>query len=236
MKRYRFLLFDLDYTLLDFDADMTMAFEKLYESCSFGATRPYAPAMLDLYESLNNKWWRKFEAGECTKPELFRNRFVDFLTETGFSGDPDEMNRVYFDFLGQGGVLYPGAEDLLKALAAEYPIYITTNGNANTAKTRIKNSGVSRYIRGCFVSEAIGCAKPDKRYFDYVFSHIPGFQKELALVIGDSLLSDIQGACNAGVDSLWYHPPGRFSESAADGGCTYQAESYDDILRILGYV
>ncbi len=231
MKRYTCLLFDLDYTLLDFDADMTMAFEKLYESCGFGAARPYAPAMLDTYEKYNVKWWGIFEAGGCTKPELFRNRFADFLAETGLSGDPDEMNRVYFDFLGQGGVLYPGAEDLLKDLAAEYPIYIITNGNADTAKTRIKNSGVSRYIRGCFVSEAIGFAKPDARYFDYVFSHIPGVEKEKAVVIGDSTHSDILGAQNAGVDSIWY----RSGDTKLPQGvsCTYQAASYDDILRIL---
>ena len=33
MKRYRFLLFDADYTLLDFDKDMFHAFQATYEAC-----------------------------------------------------------------------------------------------------------------------------------------------------------------------------------------------------------
>lgn len=230
MKRYQFLLIDLDDTLLDFDADMTMAFEKLYEHCGFESVRPYTPAMLEIYEKHNVNWWKKFEAGECTKPELFRNRFVDFLKETGFSGDPDEMNAAYFGFLGQGGAAYPGALELLERLSRTYAVYIITNGYALSAKTRMEHAGVTPYIRGYFVSESIGCAKPDVRYFDYVAAHIPGFQKEKALVIGDSLGSDIQGANNAGLDSLWYTSSW---EDPAQASCTYRAGSYREILEIL---
>ncbi len=79
-------------------------------------------------------------------------------------------------------------------------LYIITNGNAGTANTRIGHSGIGSYIKDYFVSEAVGAAKPDPLYFEYVFSHIPGFQKERAVVIGDSLASDIQGRakCRAG--------------------------------------
>lgn len=232
MRPYDILLFDLDYTLLDFDADMLMAFERLYRHCGFDKLVPYTSAMLDTYEACNNKWWRLFEAGECTKPQLFRNRFVDFLAETGFSGDPDRMNEDYFGFLGRGGVFYPGAEEMLQTLSREFPIYIITNGNAATAKTRIENSGTGRYIRDYFVSEAVGAAKPDPRYFEYVFSHIPGFQKDRAVVIGDSLASDIQGARNTGLHSIWYHPEGAW-ESPASAPFTFEAKTYEDIVRIL---
>ena len=64
------------------------------------------------------------------------------------------------------------------------------------------------YVKEYFVSEDAGAAKPDKRYFDYVFARIPGFSKESALLIGDSPTSDMWGAQNAGVDSLWYNPKG----------------------------
>ena len=40
MKSYDVLLFDLDYTLLDFDADMLMAFEQLYRHCGFDKLIP----------------------------------------------------------------------------------------------------------------------------------------------------------------------------------------------------
>lgn len=231
MKPYQFLLFDLDYTLLDFGADMIMAFEKLYKSQDWEALVPYSPAMLELYESINESWWRKFENGQCSKPELFRNRFADFLLEAGLSGNPNRLNESYFSFLGQGGVPYPGALDMVKKLSRRSEVYIITNGNAATARTRTRNSGLLPLIKGCFVSETIGFAKPDPRYFQYVFSHIPGFRKDRAVVIGDSPVSDIQGARNAGIDSLWYHADHRWD--GREVPCTYEAGSYAEIVRIL---
>lgn len=228
--KYRFLLFDADYTLLDFDTDMTSAFQKLYESCGFGASLPYSPAMLQAYEKYNNKWWDKFEKKECTKPELFRNRFIDFLEETGLSGDPDEMNRQYFEFLGQGGAVYPGAVELVKKLSADFSLYIITNGNAASQQTRLEHSGLLPYITDRFVSEAVGVGKPDPRYFQYVFDHIPGFRREQAIVIGDSPSSDLQGAVNAGLDSIWYTGAWKSSVSVP---YTYRAESYEEITALL---
>lgn len=119
MKSYRFLLFDADYTLLDFDRDMERAFQATYKAC-FGSQRPYSPQLLEQYEACNNRWWAKLERGECTKPQLYAGRFQDFLRETGLSGDPEEINRAYFANLGQGGALLPGALELVRDLSQRY--------------------------------------------------------------------------------------------------------------------
>ncbi len=115
MKPYRFLLLDADGTLLDFDQDMLHAFQATYAAC-FGSQRPYSPALLEQYETCNNRWWAKLERGECTKPQLFVGRFTDFLTETGLTGDPETINRTYFENLAQGGSLLPGALELVRDL------------------------------------------------------------------------------------------------------------------------
>lgn len=231
MTPYRFLLFDADHTLLNFDADMTAAFEKLYRYCGFEKVQPYSEKFLKQYERCNDRWWKNFEQQCCTKAELYRSRFVDFLKETGLSGDPDEMNKVYFEFLAQGGATYPGAKELLEALSDQYEIYIITNGNAVSQQSRLTRSGLLPYIRDVFVSEKVGVGKPDKRYFDYVAEHIPGYAPELALVIGDSMSSDILGAYNAGLDCIWYTGAG--VSQAQKAPYTYKAASYDAILRIL---
>ena len=231
MTRYRFLLFDADYTLLDFDADMTAAFEKMYAHCGFDKQQPYSEETLKRYEACNVRWWGNFEQQLCTKQELYVNRFVDFLKETGLSGDPEEMNRVYFDFLAQGGATYPGAIELLEALSAQYEIYIITNGNAVSSKNRLERSGLLPFVKDIFVSETVGVGKPDKRYFDYVAAHIQNYAPEQALVIGDSMSSDILGAHNAGLHSLWY--TGVWVDPNQKAPFTYRAESYDEIKRIL---
>lgn len=230
MKAYRFLLLDADGTLLDFDKDMDHAFRATYETC-FSSQRPFSQELLDCYETCNSRWWQKLERGECTKPQLVVARFVDFLRETGLSGVPEEINRLYFENLGQGGALLPGALELVRDLAQRYQLYIVTNGNAATQKPRLARSGLMGYVKEYFVSEDAGAAKPDKRYFDYVFARIPGFPKESALLIGDSPTSDMRGAQNAGVDSLWYNPKG---ETLPEGmAVTYQAESFGKIRQLL---
>lgn len=230
VKTYRFLLLDADGTLLDFEQDMNQAFRATYETC-FAGQRAFSQELLECYETCNNRWWAKLERGECTKPRLVVARFEDFLTETGLQGDPEKINEQYFENLGQGGAVFPGALELVRDLSQRYQLYIVTNGNAATQKTRLAHSDLMDYVRDYFVSEDAGAAKPDAGYFAYVFSRIPEFEKEGALLIGDSLTSDMQGAKNAGIDSLWYCPQGG---KAPEGiSITYRAESYQEIRELL---
>lgn len=229
---YRTLLLDADGTLLDFPQDMENAFTSLYAD-AFASQRPYSPEYLRCYSRCNDRWWKKLERGECTKPELYVGRFVDFLAETGLSGQPEVLTQEYFRRLGQGGALLPGALGFVEKLAGKYELYIVTNGNAATQKTRLENSGLLRWVKDYFVSEDAGAAKPDPRYFDYVFARLPHARREASLVMGDSLTSDIQGAVNAGLDSLYYHPDGPVSCIGAPP-YTYEAASYQEALGILG--
>lgn len=231
----RFLLFDADYTLLDFSQDMARAFRAMYDAC-FADQRPFSEALLAGYHACNNRAWERFERGQCTKQELYISRFVEFLAETGLAGDPEEVNRRYFTALAQTGTAYPGAAELLAALAPGYELYMITNGNVVSQMPRLENAGLAGFFREVFVSEAVGVGKPDKRYFDYVAARIPGFVPEEAVVIGDSPSSDIQGAVNAGLKSIWYNPPGAWTEPRTVTGYTWRAESYGEILELLRHV
>ena len=233
--RYRFLLFDADYTLLDFPSDMTEAFQLMY-AAHFASQRPFSQALLDCYDRCNNRAWDRFERGECSKRELYISRFVEFLQETGLSGNPEQVNETYFSSLARTGTPYPGAVELVSDLSRTYQLYMITNGNVVSQMPRLEHAGLAPYFREVFVSEAVGAGKPDKRYFDYVAEHIPGFCREEALVIGDSPNSDIQGAVNAGLDSLWYDPPGAWTNQRTPPPCTYRAESYAAIRELLCHV
>ena len=57
-----------------------------------------------------------------------------------------------------------------------------------------------------FVSQEIGHNKPAKEYFDACFAQIPGFDKSKAIIVGDSLSSDILGGINAGIATCWVNP------------------------------
>ena len=77
---------------------------------------------------------------------------------------------------------------------------------ASTQRKRFSRSEIRPYIKDIFISEEIGYQKPEQEFFSFVFEHIPDFQKEKALIIGDTLSSDIEGANRVGVKSCWFNP------------------------------
>ena len=74
------------------------------------------------------------------------------------------------------------------------------------------SSGLNPYFDGVFVSQDIGANKPDKRFFEGCFRQIPGFDPEKAMIVGDSISSDIRGGKNAGIRTCWVNPKGYSAE------------------------
>ena len=90
--KYKNLLFDADQTLIDFEKDMPLAFQYMYEQSGLAKQKPYSAEILRLYNDCNESWWRRFEQKLCTKAELYRNRFVDFFEVAGLSGMPTTIS------------------------------------------------------------------------------------------------------------------------------------------------
>lgn len=83
-------------------------------------------------------------------------------------------------------------------------------GSAQAQKGRMTSANLYRFFEQVFVSEEIGHNKPSKAYFDVCFSRIEGFAPEKAMIVGDSLTSDIRGGNNAGIRTCWvnrHHAP-----------------------------
>lgn len=86
----------------------------------------------------------------------------------------------------------------------------------------------------CFISEEVGIEKPNKAFFDYVFSKIPDLDRERTIIIGDSLTSDIKGGIQAGIKTCYFNPDRKAlpEEYKPD----YEIDHLWDILRILDFV
>jgi 2-haloacid dehalogenase len=68
------------------------------------------------------------------------------------------------------------------------------------------SANLYRFFEKVFVSQEIGHNKPSKAYFDGCFAQIPGFDREKAMIVGDSLSSDIKGGIQAGIKTVWVNP------------------------------
>ena len=225
---YKFLLFDLDHTLLDFDTAEDIALTHFLEEQGVTEIQTYK----DYYIPMNKALWRELEQGKITKPELVNTRFSRLFAHFGIEKDGVELALLYQQYIAQQGQTYAGASELLDSLTeADYEIYGATNGITAIQTGRMAHSDISPYFNHIFISEQMGTQKPEALFYEKIAEQITDFDLSQTLMIGDSLTADIAGANNAGLDSIWYNPKQLENESLFQP--TYTAYSYDDIIRLL---
>lgn len=204
MIRYPFLLFDADNTLFDFSSGEREAFAG---TCARNDL-PFSAEHYARFRAINAELWESFDRGLCTKEFVTVERFRRYLAFLGLDRDPERCNRDHLEGLGRNTRLIPHAESLCRTLAKTRRLYLITNAVASVQRSRLEQSALRPYITDAFISEEAGCGKPSPAYFDYVFSRIPGIRRDNALVIGDSLTSDIRGANEYGLPCVWFNPGG----------------------------
>ena len=200
----KYILFDVDDTLLDFGKAEAAAIRKTFERIGI----PVTEELIRRYSEINAQQWARFEKGEITREKLLTERFDILFSELGINV-PSEMAQASYEYLlGIGHYFVDGAEELLEALKDKYELYIVSNGNASVQDRRLKSAGIIPYFKDIFISERVGFNKPSAEFFEACFKRIPGFEKDKAVVVGDRLSSDILGGINAGVRTCWFNPKG----------------------------
>lgn len=225
---YKFLLFDLDHTLLDFDAGEDIALTQLLEEEGVEDIQAYK----DYYVPMNKLLWKDLELKKITKKELVNTRFAKLFAHFGIEKDGAYLADRYQFFLSKQGQTFPGVEDLLKKLIRKgYELYGATNGITFIQTGRLEQSGIAPFFKEIFISEQLHTQKPDAAFYEKIGARIPNFDKDHALMIGDSLSADIQGGNNAGIDTIWYNP--HHLENMTQARPTYEVDSYQALLEIL---
>ena len=123
------------------------------------------------------------------------------LRQFGVDPTPAVLDRYHAINLSQW--------ELLEALAPRYSLYLATNGAAAVQRRRLADAGILPYFQNIFISEEVGFHKPSPAFFHACFAAIPGFDPASALMVGDSLTSDIRGGRDAGLRTCWLDRLGR---------------------------
>ena len=207
--RYNIILLDADGTLLDFARSEYEAFSDTLAHFGLPDTQEIHAA----YSKANDDQWKLLEKGLTTKSRLRVDRFENFCRMFGFVVDSTEMADVYMHHLATKINLIDGAVDVCRTLSEHCRLYIITNGFKYVQQGRLFKSPLIEFMSGVFISEEIGAEKPSCEYFDKVKSLIEDFDPEKALVVGDSLSSDILGGINAGLDTCWYNPQNKKNQN-----------------------
>ncbi|MBQ2434456.1 MAG: HAD-IA family hydrolase, partial [Clostridia bacterium] len=123
----------------------------------------------------------------------------------------------------------PGAYEAAKAISASLPIAIVTNGIATIQRPRMENCSLRPFFSEIVISEEVGFSKPRPEMLLIALQKLGGIDVKDALMIGDSLTSDMRAAQNAGIDFLWYNPKGK--KRPDDAWITYETDKISDYAK-----
>jgi len=248
------ILFDLDDTLMP---EMAPEEEAFHIACALVEERGADPEQLyaavdrhgsaiwgafeanPFCECIGMAWWEGLWAtfeGRDPHYQLLREWAPTYrqqvwtraLTDVGIE-DPELARQLlgrYQEERAKRHAPFPDASEVLEDLRKDFKLGMLTNGASDVQWTKLDGAGLRSYFDEVVVTGDIGVGKPDPKPFEVILSRL-GVQAKEAAMVGNSLTSDVQGALNAGVKSVWLN----LDDSWAVGGITPDVE-----IRSLGEI
>ncbi|HRQ29314.1 MAG TPA: YjjG family noncanonical pyrimidine nucleotidase [Saprospiraceae bacterium] len=205
-QSFDWMLFDLDNTLLDFDASSKIAFHKSFQISGVKTDEED----YDNYMKINKIAWQAFTENKMDHEEIKSFRFGRLFEKMKINHlDALEFNALYFEQLVVNPVFIKDAENIIQSLNGKVRLGIISNGMKEVQRPRLEFSRLLSCFDKVFISGELGFAKPQEQFFAYVHNSI-GLQtpKDRILVIGDHLEIDVKGANDYGFCSAWFNPDG----------------------------
>ena len=204
------VLFDIDNTLLDFDAYVKEALRVGFERFGLGT---YDDETYEIFHRVNSGVWHELEQGVITLDELMRVRFNRVFAALGISYDGVAFEKYFREYLFDNAILIDGALEVLEHLRGRYILCTASNGPYEQQMNRLRVGGLSPYFSHHFISGKMGISKPAQEFFAFCLDEITADAKKRGdaeilpsevLMVGDSLTSDMRGAVNSGLKSCFF--------------------------------
>lgn len=232
---YKYILLDIDGTLIDFDKSFKAASRKILELDKTPAT----DENIDTYFRINDDAWFGLDMENVNNPHIIRNYhslYRQYIINAAvnskkimqLNSTPEELASWYEFQWAACSIPNRNALETCRLLSKDFTLCIATNGL--TAIQLNKLTQFNDYITHYFVSEDIGYIKPEHEYFEYILSTL-GAKPEECLMIGDSLYNDIAGANGACIASCYYNPTGKTNNQGVIP--TYEIGDFNELLKII---
>lgn len=231
MKKYSCVLFDLDHTLWDFEANAKDTLDQLFRE--YDLREKGISGFGFFYETfvrINTGLWDLHDRGLISASELKEQRFYKVMNESGLDDFPlsKKFSSDFLAGLPKRNRLMPGTLETLAYLHPKYPMGIVTNGFDEVQSAKMSSSGIDGYFKNLVTSQRAGNKKPSKEIFEFALSEM-GHRPEASVMIGDNLLTDIVGARNAGLDTIYFNP----DQKPHEEDMTHEIRSISQIMSLL---
>jgi putative hydrolase of the HAD superfamily len=203
---YKDLFFDLDHTIWDFELNSKETLWDLHQKYALEAKGINDfDVFYSNYSVHNHRLWDRYTKGFIKQEELRWKRIYLSLLDYKIADEAlsKEMSVDYLDILPNKKNLFPYTIEILDYLKnKDYKMHLITNGFESVQFKKIKNSNLADYFIEVITSEASNSLKPNKEIFDYALK-ASNAKLDTSIMIGDNEAADIQGAINAGMDSIF---------------------------------
>jgi putative hydrolase of the HAD superfamily len=209
LRNVHAVIFDLDDTITDFrsaaEAAFMAAFSDVAEENGVDVDELHA-----CYMNLFEEYYTMHLEGHITLEEFRVYRFSRAFELVGLPVDEDflDLTQDFLFYYEHELETFPGACEVLRELDERYPLGLITNGPTDPQWRKINKFDLSKIFEVILVSGQLGIAKPDPRIFDVALEGLRVAPEE-AVMVGNSLEHDHQGAMNAGVPFIWANHLGR---------------------------
>ena len=234
--RPRLVVFDLDDTLLDHRAAERAALADVHRHFADHIGHHDLAHVQATYHAHNVPLWRDFGRGKITAEDLKRLRSERLLHALeAHTLDPTAFSDAYLDRYAAHWRWAEGAEAAYRAIAADYPVGVLTNGFSAQQRGKLARlPEIAALARLVVISEEVGVMKPDPRLFEHVRTEAESLlgeplPPEAVLYVGDSYHSDVVGGTEAGWQVAWIRGD---ADRAPDG--TFVFDDWGVLLGHLG--
>jgi len=231
MGLYKCIFFDLDHTVWDYDTNSDETLSEMFEEHLLGERGiPSRENFLATFKEVNARLWDLYDRELITSDVIRKERFHQILTSFGVHAPSlcETLSVEYLHRCPRKGNLMPHALETLQYLSTKYNLTIITNGFEDVQHVKLAAGKVDHFFDHIITSQKAGHKKPSKQIFEYArqINNI-GFHE--AIMIGDNLVTDIGGARNAGVDTVYFNPLGTAHRETVN----YEIRSLHDLRSFL---
>lgn len=228
MKGIKHIFFDLDHTLWDYDRSAQETLSEIYTQMELSRSGLSVKKFVNTFYEVNSKLWVKYNDGLIDREYIKTKRFTEIFSTSGIDALRSEEASTYF--LNNCSLKPYLMEDALTALhylSNKYELHIITNGFLDAQNRKLNSSGITKFFKVMVTSECTDSRKPSPEIFEYSLNEA-GAEKYESVMIGDNPRTDIQGAKEVGMKTVFYDPSGR-KKSLAD----FTIQSHMELLKLL---
>ena len=206
-RDYKCIFFDLDHTLWDYECNARETLLELHTSYDLQEKGIQFEDFHLQFKQINFELWELYDRGLINNEVIRTQRFKKVLDH--FDVADEKLNAVlsheYLYGCPKKSNLVPYAKEVLEYLSRHYTMTVVTNGFEEIQVVKLSSGNITHYFDHVITSQKAGYKKPAREIFEYALS-ANKLQCHEVIMIGDNLITDIGGARNACIDTVFFNP------------------------------